>query len=93
MCLHSARASSLVNGSPSSKFSISRGLRQGDPLSPFLFIMVMEGLHLTLKDSVHANLLYGAKAGDSGFCISHFFYADDVVTASDWNHRDMDNNI
>ncbi|GJT61640.1 putative RNA-directed DNA polymerase, eukaryota, reverse transcriptase zinc-binding domain protein [Tanacetum coccineum] len=53
----------------------------------------MEGLHLALKDALHSNLFQGAKVGDYGFCISHFFYADDVVIASDWNHRDMENII
>ncbi|GJX87022.1 RNA-directed DNA polymerase, eukaryota, reverse transcriptase zinc-binding domain protein [Tanacetum coccineum] len=92
-CLHSARTSILINGSPSSEFSLYRGLRQGDLLSPFLFILVMEGLHLALKDALHSNLFHGAKVGDSGFGISHFFYADDVVIASDWNYRDMENII
>nr|GEV99465.1 calcineurin B-like protein 4 [Tanacetum cinerariifolium] len=61
VCLQSARTSILVNGSPSSKISIKRGLRQGDPLSPFLFILVIEGLHLTLKDALQSNLIHGAK--------------------------------
>ncbi|GKB55750.1 putative RNA-directed DNA polymerase, eukaryota, reverse transcriptase zinc-binding domain protein [Tanacetum coccineum] len=51
-CLSSSRASILVNGSPTSEFSINRGLRQGDPLYPFLFILVMEGLHNAIADVV-----------------------------------------
>ncbi|GJX77347.1 hypothetical protein Tco_0324158 [Tanacetum coccineum] len=51
-CLSSSRASLLVNGSPTSEFSIKRGLGQGDPLSPFLFILVMEGLHNALSTMV-----------------------------------------
>ena len=70
-----------------------RRLRQGDPLYLFLYILVMKGLYLSLKDVVYKNLLDGARVGDYGICISHFFYADDVVIASDWNHRDMDNII
>ncbi|GJZ80617.1 hypothetical protein Tco_0645611 [Tanacetum coccineum] len=44
-CLSSSRASILVNGSPTSELCNNRGLRQGDPLSLFLLILVMEGLH------------------------------------------------
>ncbi|GKD81449.1 putative RNA-directed DNA polymerase, eukaryota, reverse transcriptase zinc-binding domain protein, partial [Tanacetum coccineum] len=58
-CLHLSRASILVNGSPTSEFSIKRGLRQGDPLSPFLFILVMEGLHCALSTAVSSNLIHG----------------------------------
>ncbi|GKF91338.1 putative RNA-directed DNA polymerase, eukaryota, reverse transcriptase zinc-binding domain protein, partial [Tanacetum coccineum] len=83
----------LVNGSPSSEFPINRGLRPGDPLSPFLFLIIMEDLHLALKDAVDAGLICGAKVGDSGLNISHLFYADDVVIISEWNRQDMDNII
>jgi len=47
----------LINGGPSSFFKISRGLWQGFPLSPLLFILVMDGLsHLIEKEKVFGNL-------------------------------------
>ncbi|GKA37476.1 RNA-directed DNA polymerase, eukaryota, reverse transcriptase zinc-binding domain protein [Tanacetum coccineum] len=58
-CLFSARTSILVNGSPTLEFSLGRGLRQGDPLSPFLFILVMEGLHLAFQEATQMHLIKG----------------------------------
>ncbi|GJR74302.1 RNA-directed DNA polymerase, eukaryota, reverse transcriptase zinc-binding domain protein [Tanacetum coccineum] len=48
-CLHNARFSVLVNGSPTEEFKVFRGLRQGDPTSPFLFILAIEGLHALIS--------------------------------------------
>ncbi|GKE08282.1 putative RNA-directed DNA polymerase, eukaryota, reverse transcriptase zinc-binding domain protein, partial [Tanacetum coccineum] len=51
-CLHSSKASILINGNPTCEFSIKRGLRQGYPLSSFLFILVMEGLQCAMSNAV-----------------------------------------
>nr|GEX44298.1 putative RNA-directed DNA polymerase, eukaryota, reverse transcriptase zinc-binding domain protein [Tanacetum cinerariifolium] len=56
-CLQSSRASILINGSPSFEFSIKRGLQQGDPLSPFLFNLAMEGLHGAMSNAVNSGLI------------------------------------
>nr|KYP63095.1 LINE-1 reverse transcriptase isogeny [Cajanus cajan] len=48
-CLQTSRVSVLVNGSPTEEFSMSKGLRQGDPLTPFLFLIVAEGLNVLFK--------------------------------------------
>nr|GFB40460.1 RNA-directed DNA polymerase, eukaryota [Tanacetum cinerariifolium]GFB40536.1 RNA-directed DNA polymerase, eukaryota [Tanacetum cinerariifolium]GFB41760.1 RNA-directed DNA polymerase, eukaryota [Tanacetum cinerariifolium] len=55
-CLKSSKGSVLVNGNPTSKFQFYKGLKQGDPLSPFLFILVMEALHLSFQSVVNAGL-------------------------------------
>lgn len=47
-CLSSSRASIMVNGSQTMEFDKTKGVRQGDPLLPFLFIIAMEGLNITM---------------------------------------------
>ncbi|MCI42795.1 RNA-directed DNA polymerase (Reverse transcriptase), partial [Trifolium medium] len=48
-CVCMATASVLVNGSPTDEFPVERGLRQWDPLSPFLFLLAVEGLHVLME--------------------------------------------
>ncbi|GKC50828.1 RNA-directed DNA polymerase, eukaryota [Tanacetum coccineum] len=75
--LLSATSSILINGSPTHEFNIHRGLRQGDPLSPFLFIIAMEGLHVAIEDTMAAGLYRGFKVNTLN--LSHFFLADDAL--------------
>ncbi|GJT34824.1 putative RNA-directed DNA polymerase, eukaryota, reverse transcriptase zinc-binding domain protein [Tanacetum coccineum] len=65
----------------------------GDPLSPFLFIIIMEALHVALTDSVRSGLICGINFGSPDLNLSHLFFADDVIITTDWNMHDLDNVI
>ncbi|GJW05823.1 RNA-directed DNA polymerase, eukaryota [Tanacetum coccineum] len=83
-CLKSSRGSILVNGSPTDEFQFFKGLKQGDPLSPFLFILIMESLHLSFQRVIDAGLFKGINLNHS-LCLSHMFYADDAVFVGQWS--------
>lgn len=78
-CVTTARISILVNGSPTDEFSHSKGLRQGDPLSPFLFNIVMEGLNLLLGRAKDLGLIKGVSVGFSEIQLTHLQFADDTL--------------
>lgn len=78
-CISSASANVLVNGSPSGEFKLERGIRQGDPLSPFLFLIVAEGLSLLMKKATSDGLLNAAEVGHQGLKVSHIQYAENTV--------------
>lgn len=90
-CLDSSRASVLINGSPTLKFSISKGVRQSDPLSPFLFRIAMEGLKVALKSACEKALYCGIKIPKEGPTISHIFYADDTIFFGEWDNMNLKN--
>eukprot|EP00253_Pinus_taeda_P022541 PITA_22541 len=69
----------LVNVTPSKTFSASRGLRQGDPLSPFLFILAAEGLGRFIKKEREANKIKGLKLWGNNLCLTHQQFVDDIM--------------
>nr|GEZ29399.1 RNA-directed DNA polymerase, eukaryota [Tanacetum cinerariifolium] len=78
-CLDSGFSSKLVNVSPTKEFKVQKGLRQGDPLSSFLFIIVVEALHISLQVSKEINIFEGVEVGHNKINISHLQFADDAL--------------
>ncbi|GJT17179.1 RNA-directed DNA polymerase, eukaryota, reverse transcriptase zinc-binding domain protein [Tanacetum coccineum] len=90
-CFVNARSSILVNGSPTPEFVISKGLRQGDPLSPFLFILAIEGLHAFICKAERISIYNGASIGKDNMRVSHLIYADDVIFMGHWSRTNAHN--
>ena len=87
-CISFANFAVLVNGSPSSFFSASRGIRQGCPLSPLLFILVIEGLSLLIEDAKQNGVIKGIQISAT-LSLTHLLFVDDVIlfgmgTYEDW---------
>ena len=77
-CLTTTNFVVLVNGTPSKFFSASRGIRQGCPLSPLLFILVIEGLSLLISDARENGLIKGIKIYSS-LSLTHLLFVDDAI--------------
>ncbi|GJU40661.1 RNA-directed DNA polymerase, eukaryota, reverse transcriptase zinc-binding domain protein [Tanacetum coccineum] len=90
-CLCSATALIMVNRSPTREYQINCDLRQGDPLSPFLFIIAMEGLHVSIEDAISAGLYTGITVNT--LTLSHFFFADDALFIGEWSRANIKNMI
>lgn len=72
-------SSVLVNGIPSRNFEASRGLRQGDPLSPLLFLLVAETFEAMISKATEGGLIDGFTVGREEVIVSHLQYADDML--------------
>ncbi|GKB98886.1 putative RNA-directed DNA polymerase, partial [Tanacetum coccineum] len=84
-CLRSSTMSILVNGSPTEEFCLERGVRQGDPLSQFLFILAAECLNAIIREAVDKGMFRGIKIGSDNVVVSHLQYADDTIFFGEWN--------
>ena len=85
-CATSVSTSFLLNGAPLKPILPSRGIRQGDPLSPYLFILCIEYLGQLIEEKCSNKLWNPVKASQSGSTFSHLMFADDLVLFARANH-------
>jgi hypothetical protein len=79
--LYLVRFSVLVNNTLTCLFSSSRGLRQGNPFSPLLFVFVMEALGIMISVAVSGGLLDDFSVGNTSF--SHLLFTNDTLILCD----------
>lgn len=81
-CVTTTSVSILINGSSTQYFTPSRGIHQGDPLPPYLFIMCMELLSRNISQSVDYLNWQHIRISNKGPLLSHLFFADDIILFS-----------
>lgn len=82
-CVTSTSFQVMLNGDLSDSFMAKRGIRQGDPLSPYLFVLCMEKLSHLICSAVDVKKWKPFCASQSGPAVSHLFFADDLVLFSE----------
>lgn len=87
LVLSTASTKIIVNGAPGHRICHARGLRQGDPLSPLLFVLVMEALNHLVRLADSEGLLQPLHADRLKERI--YLYADDVVLFLAPNQQDL----
>ena len=78
-CITTATYSVLINGEPHGHITPSRGLRQGDPFSPCLFLLCTEGLHRLINLAMERGELKGVSICRNGPKLTHLLFADDSL--------------
>jgi len=78
-CVSSSTYSMLRNGNKLPQFKPTRGLRQGDPLSPYLFILCMKKLSSAINNAMNQRNWEPIRINNTGSQLSHLLFADDVL--------------
>lgn len=76
-CVTSVQYSLLINGNPTKAFNISRGLRQGDPIFPYLFLFCTNILSIALTKEENQKKIKGIIVGRNGVSFTHLLFVDD----------------
>ena len=79
ICVKSITYSILINGEPKGMITPTRGIRQGDLLSPFLFLLCMEGLHALINNAANLGEITRISLCRKGPKLTHLLFADDSL--------------
>ena len=88
-CVSTMSFSIILNGGISKHFLLTCGLRQGDPLSPYLFILCQEVLSRLIESEYATKALQGVKMNPSGPAFTHVMYADDLMLFAKASTREV----
>lgn len=89
-CITLVTYSFKVNGHVVGKVTQSRGLRQGDPLSPYLFVICSQGLSTILNHYANQGLIHGIRIARGCPSITQLFFADDSLIFFKVNKQSCD---
>ena len=78
-CVKTVSYNLIINGKPSNRVTSSRGLRQGDPLPPYLFLFVFDVLFRMVLAEVYAHNVRGLVLNKNYPMLSYLFFADDSL--------------
>lgn len=90
-CISTVNFSILIHGEPKGSIVPSRGLRKGDPLFSYLFLLITEGLSSLLQDANDGGTLSGYEFAKTNLRVSHLLFADDSLIFCKANEKNYNN--
>lgn len=90
-CISTITYAVIINGQTQGQIIPSRGLRQGDPISLYVFLICSEGLSALIHDAIARKKLTGVRASWNGLAVSHLLFADDSLVFCKTKKQEAEN--